>query len=186
MAFFPASLTLPDDVTINTYSPQCLGTLATYEGLAGPASANWPTANQVYFVPFRMAASAIVTKMFWGNGAAVAGNYDAGIYDLDGNLLVSTGSQAQTGTTSTQVINVTDTALKRGVYYMALVGDTAGTTSRIHSAGLTAMFGQAWGMLSQSGVTLPLATNCNPATFAKFIGTVYPLFGFQIRRAVGP
>ena len=186
MTFAPPMLARPGEIVITPYSLQSIGVTMLVGGGGGAASANWIAANVVIFIPFRVIEAITITKLFWSNGAAVAGNLDAGIYDTSSNLLVSTGTTAQAGTTNAQVVDVTDTTIGRGVYYMALVSDTSGATQKINSVAPAAGLCQSYGLLEQAGVTLPLATNASPATFAKYTRAFIPYFGLQAYRAVGP
>jgi hypothetical protein len=75
--------------------------------------------------------------------------------------------------------------LSRGVYYVALVFSSTSSAVSISwtpAAGIL----QSLGLLEQASVTLPLATNASPATFAKFTRAVLPFCGVQGYRTVGP
>lgn len=99
-------------------------------------SAAWPTANKALFVPFRIFKPITVTQMMVMNGGTVSGNLDLGIYNLNGSLIVSKGSTAQSGINAPQLLDITDTPLQPGHYFMACAFDgNTGTTSR--SAPLT-------------------------------------------------
>jgi hypothetical protein len=137
------------------------------------------------FIPFTVPEPCTVYKMGWGNGAAVAGNLDAGIYKPDGTRLVSTGSTAQSGTTTLQVVDVADTFLDRGTYYLCLDSDTSGATQKVMAVLPAAGIAQALGLLQMSAA-LDLATNANPAVFAKYTRAFIPLVVAQAYRTVGP
>lgn len=104
---------------ISTWSQCSLFGLATI----APAGAAWPAANDAIFVPFRLPAPRLVYKMACGTGTLTTGNFDLGIYDEFGNRLVSTGSTAKTTASSERVIDVTDTLLLPGLYYMAMAAN---------------------------------------------------------------
>jgi len=109
--------------------------LAGYPNAQG--SAAWPAANRAIFVPFEVPIPLVATRMIWRNGSAVSGNVDAGIYDLAGNRLASIGSTAQSGTSTQQSVDLTDTLLRPGVYLMALALDnTTGTIARWGNPGV--------------------------------------------------
>ena len=183
--FQPPMLARPGEITITPWSYQSIGTELRMTAQS-PSEQNYVTANRVVFVPFRVPEAVTVTKMFWGNGSAVAGNLDAGIYDEVGTRLVSTGSTLQAGTARLQVVDVTDTTLARGVYYLAMLSDTSGATQKVLAALPAAGIPQSLGLLQQASVTLPLATNASPATFAKYASAFVPLVGLQGYRTVGP
>src|SRR5262245_15809191 len=86
------------------------------------ASSAWPSANLALFVPFRVSAPCVAYKMSTGFGTTASGNYDLGIYDAFGNRLVSTGTQAK-GASVEAILDITDTELGPGLYYMAQSAD---------------------------------------------------------------
>ena len=184
--FQPPMLARPGEITITPWSYQSLGVPLISGGFGTVSSQNSVAANVVLYIPFQTVTSLTVRKTFWGNGAAVSGNIDVGVYDLAGTLLVSAGSTGQSGTTRVQVADVTDTALAAGTYYLAFVADTAGSTSRFLSVVPSAGICQALGILQQAAVTLPLATNASPATFAKGATAWVPMVGLQATRTIGP
>lgn len=183
--YVPPALARPGCITISPWSMQSIG-WSLRAGAQVPASNNYVTANLVVYVPFWIPESVTFTKMFWNNGAAVAGNFDVGIYQTDGTLIASVGSTAAVNINSVQGVDIADTTVPRGVYYMAIVSDTSGATQKIMAALPAAGIPQSFGMLQQGSVTLPLATNASPATFAKYTSAFIPLFGVQGYRTVGP
>ena len=187
MSYRAPMLARPPELQITPWSYQSLGPQLRFCGqIANALSQNYVTANLVVYVPFWVPESVTFTKMFWVNGTAVAGNYDVGIYTTDGTRLVSMGSTAAAGISQIQTVNITDTTVARGTYYMAIVSDTSGTTQKILAALPAAGIPQALGLLQQASVTLPLSTNASPATFAKYTSAFVPLFGVQGYRTVGP
>lgn len=171
---------------ISPWSPCSIGT-PLFAMAQASASGATVAANMVMFVPFWIPRPATITKLWWANGSGVAGNVDVGVYQPDGTLVISAGTTAQSGASAIQSVNVTDTAIARGLYYMALVGSTV-TTQTFQRAAPAAALCQAFGILQQdiSGTGLPLATNASPATFAKCTTAWVPLFGVQFDRTVGP
>jgi hypothetical protein len=93
--------------------------------IPGPAGLSGQTlpANRAHFWPFALAEPFTVDRMGWYNAGAVSGNCDAGIYGVDGTRLVSTGSTAQAGTNTLQIVDVTNTLLTRGYYLIAFAID---------------------------------------------------------------
>lgn len=183
--YHPPMLARPDQITITPWSYQSLGVplYAMNSGALSTAAA-WPAANLVIFVPFGVVDSMTVVSMFYGIGAA-AGNVDAGIYDESQKLLVSIGTTVAAGATTLQTLNITDTTLARGRYYMALVADTV-TTLTIYRTAPAIGIAQSLGLLEQASVTLPLSTNASPAVFAKYTRAFVPLVGIQGYRTIGP
>lgn len=74
----------------------------------------------IYFFPFRIYEPAVAVKMSYVVGATAAGNVDLGIYDSQGNLIVSTGLTAQGTINTLQELDITDTLLNPGQYFMAI------------------------------------------------------------------
>jgi hypothetical protein len=138
------------------------------------AAAAWPAANLGLFIPFTLDAAATAKQMFWENGA-VAGTTDIGIYDANGNRLVSLGATTNAGTL--QIGNITDTALTPGLYYMAMVASTVTTQTYISEVS-TVAWCRACGMQQQAigSATLP-----NPATFAAAANAYIPLVGVSFQ-----
>jgi len=100
------------------------------------ASAAWPAANLAIFVPFRIARTVTVYKMATGAGATSAGNFDVGIYDAGGNRLVSSGATAK-GNSVEHILNVTDTVIGPGLYYMAQSADGTNNYQIVIPSGTT-------------------------------------------------
>lgn len=174
----------PGGIVLTPWSHQSIGTSLFTTAQIAIAAAAWPAANLVIYVPFGVPEPVTITKVFYGIGAA-AGNIDMGIYQPDGTRLVSLGTTAAAGASTIQVGDIVDTTLARGVYYFALVADTV-TTLTIQSRNPAAGIAQSLGLLEQASVTLPLSTNANPATFAKYTRAYVPLVGVQGYRTVGP
>ena len=118
MADWP-NLYLGPGPTITPWHPESIG---AREGM-NPTSAVWPSANRAIFIPFRLWHPITARLLFVHNGAAVNGNLDVGLYDPDGNRLVSSGSTAQAGINVIQTLNIADTQLGPGWFYMAMAMD---------------------------------------------------------------
>lgn len=131
-----------------------------------PATAA-PTANLAYFTPFTVYSTITVTKMFVENGSTTSGNLDVGIYDAGGTKLVSSGTVAQTGASSTQEIDITDTTLRPGLYYLAFAADN-GTGSYMRWGTSNTVNPRTFGVLSQASACPLPAT----ATFATPINNL--------------
>jgi hypothetical protein len=172
-------------LTITPWSYQSIGTELILAGQGSQGAAAWPSGGLVIFVPFWVPESMTVTQMFWSKGA-IAGNGDMGIYNESQVLLVSAGTTAVAASANiSQVINITDTTLARGRYYMAICMDTVTTLTMLRAAPEVGIC-QGLGLLQQAGVTLPLSTGASPATFAKAANAYIPHFGLQGYRTFGP
>jgi hypothetical protein len=149
-------------------------------GLFGPvagisntyASAVFPTANKVLYIPIRIPSPVLIQQLYIINGAAVSGNVDMGVYSRDGTKLISSGSTAQAGVSVKQQFNVTDTLIGRGVYYLAVTLDNiVGTLTRAAPAIATL---QSMGLLKETPGGFGLPAN---ATFGTYADAYYPACG---------
>jgi hypothetical protein len=166
-------------VTILSLGPEAVGAVCAGGACvqtANPVSQTWGTANLACYIPFVLSAPFLAQLMLYYVGATNTGNIDAGIYDEEGNKVVTKGSTA-VGTAGTlQSLDITDTLLNPGRYYMAANCDTA--TSTVFAYTCTAQQAQIMGMLNEAvgAVTLP-----SPATFAAATATRVPLIGVSGR-----
>lgn len=119
------------------------------------SSSAWGTANRAVYIPVRVTRACVVRKLGASVTATATGNIDIGIYSQSGTRLVSTGSTAKT-TSTVQVIDITDTTLTPGLYYLALNNDTTTDTFAVTSD-QTAPVVTARGVLTEEvgAVTLP-------------------------------
>lgn len=145
------------------------------------ASVAWFSANDPCAYPFRLSEPGTVKKLGWVNGTAAGGNVDIGVYSTAWVRLVSTGSTAGSGNSLWQWVDVTDTALAAGKYYLAMSRDNT-TANRC----------QRWGnALPVGGHTLlgtqDSATNAfplpDPLTNMGDAATVTPIYilGIQMQ-----
>lgn len=143
-------------------------------GAATAAAAAIATNNRIWYLPFVCNRRFTVTRLAWLNGGTVAGTVEVGIYSEAGVQLVTSGAVSAAGTNSQQVVDITDTTLDPGVYYLAFV--TSNATQQVfrwNAANLatnyTAVFtslaagiaAKALGILVQATAALPAT-----ATFA--------------------
>lgn len=171
MAEWPASYAQPmGGHVISASSPESLGVALV--GITGQASASWPVANTAYFVPFVLSRAITIAQMFCLNGTAVSGNVDVGIYSADGARLVSSGSTAQSGTSTIQLFDIADTTIGPGQFYLAMVMDnTTGTHGRFAPA--ASAVGRALGVLEMASA-FPLSAT---VTFAALSSASIPMVG---------
>lgn len=184
-AFLPPPLNRPGEFIVHPFSHQSIGD-TLFRWFTGAGSANYPAANVGLFVPFTIPEPITFLKMFWLNGASVAGNLDAGLFREDGTLIVSTGSTAQATINVVQAVTITSTRLDRGRYYLGITGDTASTTQRLVANTGAAGLVQSLGLLEDTACAPPLATNANPASFSAYTRAYIPWVGAQGYRTVGP
>jgi hypothetical protein len=146
---------------IGSYTDGSLGDVFLLNSVGASA---WPAADRAIFVPFCLSEPQLVKKMLWFNGPTVSGNTDAGIFDMAGNRIISTGSVAQAGTSATQIADVTDTLLRPGLFMLAMAADNATGTYRSQSGTNAQTFG-AFG-LQQAATSFPLPSSVTYANVA--------------------
>lgn len=89
----------------------------------------WTSANDPLALPFRLNERIVATRLGWWNGGTITtSNFDLGIYDSAFNRLVSCGSTARAGGGLWQWVDIADTALDPGNYYLVGAGDTTGAS----------------------------------------------------------
>lgn len=119
---------LPGLAVISSTSPRTMIGDALRTGTWAGASAAWPAANRGIFVPFSIDTEIEVVRMWTYNGATAAGNIDLAILNMHGGRVVSTGSTAQSGTSTIQVFTVTTTKLTPGQWIMGMAANSTSTT----------------------------------------------------------
>ncbi len=165
-------------VTISTASMESLGPwIRTLDVAAVLNTTAWPAANQAIYIPFTVATPFLAARMFIYNGGTVNSNVDLGIYDDQGNTVVTKGTTVQATINVLQFLDITDTTLNPGVYYMACAMDntTATPQSLIPTSTLVT---RTSGILSQS-TAFPLPTST--ATFAAAQAAYIPMIGITSR-----
>jgi hypothetical protein len=159
----------------------CISAIGSLKGLnrSTPVGTAWPSANLAILVPARLPQTITVYKLVVGAGATAAGNFDVGIYDAQGNLLVSSGSTAK-GSSSEHLIDVTDTRVGPGVVYLALAADGTNNYLAVVPTGTTPVPLQKvklYGLLNvASAFPLPSSIAFAAASYA-----VIPAIGAYLR-----
>jgi len=162
---------MPALPTICSVSPDAIGIAVAPISLTTIGGSN-ATANRAYLIPFHLAEPILVTKLGLANGAVPAGNIDLGIYDSNFTRIVSSGSTAQAGVSVAQWIDITDTIIGPGDFYLALACSTISPFVSITLATPTA---NRSGML-QMASAFPLPATITPATIAS---GVLPMIGLR-------
>lgn len=119
----PGAFDPPHLEWIHTYSEASLGVYAKNTTSLSVADRTWVT-NLSVLVPFCVDTPSVAKKMWYYGGGSASGNVDIGIYNESGTLLVSSGSTSHGA--FGQNVDITDTTLAPGFYYMAIAKD--GTT----------------------------------------------------------
>lgn len=131
MADWPIT-NFPAPNIISPYShDSCGGMLNMLSFITAPASATL-TQNQAYYFPFWLEQEATAKKMAVQVGATSNGTVDAGIYDEQFNYVISSGATGQGSINAVQELDITDTVLPPGNYWMALsLSSATGTVFRL-------------------------------------------------------
>jgi hypothetical protein len=136
------------------------------------SNTTWPVANQAIYIPVELPHHVSLTTAWWFNpNLTQGGAVDVGVYDTEGNRIVSTGAITQVGSNTFQQISIS-AKLSAGLWYFAMsVSNLVGSyvfSGAAFDYMLTGVYTQA------SAHPLP-----NPATFVT--GIIYqklPRFGF--------
>lgn len=172
----------PHLFTITACSLESCGPHIQTELLAGNNLGNAAlTANRILYVPFWLDTPATAYQMFWVNGVVAANHVDMGIYNRDGVWLVNAGSTVIGGSNNApQLLDITDTPLSPGEYYMAFWIDSATPTIKIWS--IAGRFLASMGCFETLSATGGLPTST--ATFANCTVTDIPYIGIALRALI--
>lgn len=123
------------------------------------AASSSGSGDVVFYHPVLVPQTCVVRRLWWANGSSVSASYniDAGVYAdagfKPGAKLVSTGSTAQGNATQVQFVDVTDTTLSPGLYWLAIVANASATLFRTSGSG--AGIDAAWRFIETSAPILP-------------------------------
>lgn len=121
------SVLLPPFPVIHTYSQEALDT--GYIAMSTSTTATLTVVqNQAYFFPFRVDVGSTAVKLYYITGTTQNGNVDMGIYDSQFNAVVTKGSTAQGAANTLNELDITDTLLSPGNYWLAFASDSATAT----------------------------------------------------------
>jgi hypothetical protein len=116
-----------------------------------------PAADMAVYMPVLVKRLVVVRRLF-AAVSGVAGNVDIGIYSASGVRVVSTGL---TAAASSMAVDITDTTIAPGFYYLAFLGSTVSTLS-IVSMTTAAPIPAAYGVLVEqmgAGGVLPASAS---------------------------
>lgn len=158
------------------YAGGCISTLTCLSGISvtAPAAAAWPAANLALFVPFRLAVPVTIYKMVIGAGTTATGNFDVGIYDSDGDRIVSSGTTGK-GASTEHVLDITDTQVGPGLYYLAMSADGTNNYAMVlpsGSAPVPVQKARLAGVLQAGGSFVLPATSTLAATTSSLIPNI--------------
>lgn len=145
---------------------------------AASSAAAWPAANRALYIPMLVEIPCTAYKIGWQNGATIIGNVSVGIYANDGRKQLVEGRAAHSGVNLFQAIDITDTYLRPGLYYLGMSSDSgSGTYFR---ATPNAILLQASGMQQQANA-YPLP---DPAAFNTVASSYVPMVTVAIAGAI--
>jgi hypothetical protein len=162
-------------VVIGTWSYEALGYNLSV-GATNFASTTHPAVATTQAVAWtlRLSDYFLVRRVWWVNGAtASTDSADVGVYDIDGQLLVSNGGTAISGANSVQSVTVTDTLLPPGRYLVA--HSQNGVTATTVAAALAVPLARAAGVWQMTSA-YPLPSTWTSGALAS---AYVPLFGIS-------
>jgi len=113
----------------------------------------WPVANLALFVPFTLSEMVVIKRMLVEPMGTTGGHVDVGLYAADGTRLVSMGSTLLGGPNTIQFLDIADTQLNAGRYYMAIAADS--TTPKL-GWGLTGFMVNSYLGIREMAAAFPL------------------------------
>ena len=167
-------------VSIYPHSLESLGVDFNANGfgaLTNYASATYAIAGAAYYIPFTITKQITVRRLFCWNGATANAGVCIGIYDLQGDRILTSGSTSQSTASVIQSFDVTDTAIGPGTFYMAISASTATQTFTTLNVGASLQNLRKMGVYSQSGA-YPLPST---ATFGTTSTVKIPFIGLTTR-----
>lgn len=171
MSFSPQAPTDSDLFRHYTISTQTLGVRV---GNAAITSQAWPLANLALYVPVYFNEFCTIYEVATAAGATAGGNFDIGLYQMDGTKVQSTGTQARTASAWNRV-DWTDLDVTPGWYYAAMSADGTNNYAGVApAAGLC----EGLGLVEQTtAFVLP-----SPATIStRTTRALVPLIAFAVR-----
>lgn len=166
---FPATLIEPPSPVLSSFGRSSpLQDTAVIGNNVFTANA-WPAVNQARYAPVIVETPMLIKKMAIQVSVTAAGNIDVGIYNEKGTRLVNAGTTA-IGGAGIQVLDVTDTWLDPGVYFLAMACSTITTATFMTAAASSRQVAQATGMLQQAtAIPLPSTmTGIAPSSNGNF------------------
>lgn len=138
----------------------------------------WPTANKAIAMSFRISQSLTVIQLGWWNGSGtMTDSVDIGIFTSEFARLVSGGGTARSGSSSIQFVDVAETVLGPGSYYLAMSnnGTTSNNTEYL-DAGLSVSWVGAMGGLDSADDLYPLPDPLTNMTTPSVFTRMPPMF----------
>jgi hypothetical protein len=129
--------------TYRHYTISTMDYLNTVTVSTNPASTAWPLANLAIYVPIYINEPCTIYQVGTGAGLTAGGNFDIGLYQMDGTKVQSTGTQARTAS-AWNAVDWTDLDVSPGWYYAAMAANGVDNYCGVApAAGLCEAFGIA-------------------------------------------
>jgi hypothetical protein len=135
------------------------------------ASNAWPTANLAIYIPIAIALPVVAKKLWLACGTTGTDNIDIGIFSEGGTKIVASGATAKVNSDAELVVEITDTLLAPGRYWIGV--SCASNTATFWTLGLAVPNGAALGVM-QEGSAHPLPAT---ATMVALTGLRVPAAG---------
>ena len=171
---WPSIAPIPPPV-LTPWSRESLGDVLSHteHGVHQAGTNSWGT-NLARFYPFMLARPALARQLLFLVGGTANGNIDIGIYDAGLHLIVSSGLTAQGTINTVQELNIADTWLAPGRYWLAATctGATGTGFSEAISDEVSFSMIPAYTQQLGAGAALPatatpvLSTETSPHIFA--------------------
>lgn len=174
------NIALPSLPTVTPFHPESLGGsnrafLAITGGVTAATTSTTAGSQIAQFFPWAVEMPTKIVKGFVMNGASVNGNVDVGVYDWAFNKIVSIGATLQAGANAIQELDITDTVINPGRYWIAFLCTGTGTVFARSAADENIM--PLIPILELTGQTaLPATAAAVKSTAAT---PIIPLFGFS-------
>ncbi len=126
-------------------------------GTAAKANLTWPVANKPVAIPFRVFVGMTVYQLGWRNGSGtMTDSFDIGIYDTGFNRKIAGGGTARSGAAAIQWVDVADTYLTVGKYYLAGAGNGITASNATQVVATSAVFMAGLGVMDSGTNAYPL------------------------------
>lgn len=161
--------------------PDVFGCATLVADTSSTSSGGWFTANKPIGVPFVLNDAAVVTHLGWRNGSSPGSQHDMGIYDENWKRICSTGSTGGSGGANVwQWIDITDTPIPPGRYYLVKVLDSTAVNRVRHWGPADIKYMGMMGVTESATDSVPLPDPLVGMT-APISITRLPVLGFAVK-----
>lgn len=121
----------------------------------------WPSANLAIYLPVILPRAVVVRKLWVAIGTTGTGHLDIGIFGTDWVQIVASGATVKAAPPGLdeQVVDITDTTLQAGFYYIGLATDSG--TDKYQNINKAAPIPAAFGLLTEASA-YPLPVTATP------------------------